>query len=69
MNKKDFIDWKSNPMTRLVFKEIRQNIEGLKEELASTAGLDVRADGIKVGAIAALQDVLETDYVGDDNGN
>jgi len=69
MNKKDFVDWKSNPITKQVFKEIRSNIEGLKEELASTAGIDARADGVKVGAIAALQDVLETEYVGDSDGN
>lgn len=69
MNKKDFIDWKSHPITKLVFKELRSNIEGLKDELASDAGLDSRADGVKVGAIRALQDVLEADYVGDTDGN
>lgn len=62
MNKSDFIDWKSNPVTKLVFKELRSNIEGLKEELASTAGLDSRVDGIKVGAIQAFQDVIDSDY-------
>lgn len=65
MTRKDFIDWKSHPITKLVFKELRSNIEGLKEELASDAGLDSRADGIKVGAIRALQDVLEADFTGD----
>lgn len=62
MNQSDFIDWKSHPVTQAFFKSVVINIEGLKDELSFQAGSDPRNDGIKVGAIQALRDVLETDW-------
>lgn len=62
MTRKDFVDWKSSPITKALFKALSENVEGLKEELAASAGVDTRSDAIKVGAIQAFRDVLETDW-------
>lgn len=60
MTKEDFIDWKANPVTKAFLAAIRENIEGLKEELvpAVTSGETILA-ATKGGAIIALQDVLD----------
>lgn len=62
MTKQEYLDWKSSPGTIEVFAEMRNRVEGLKEELANTAGENARLDGIKVGAIAAYNDILATTY-------
>lgn len=62
MTRKDFIDWKSNPITKAVFVQIRNNIQGLQEELGESAGVDTYLDAKKVGAIRAYNDVLELDF-------
>jgi len=62
MTKSDFIDWKNSPITKALFRALHGNIAGLKDELATSAGVDARADGLKVGAIQAYVDVLETDW-------
>lgn len=62
MTKTEYIDWRSSPATKEVFAEITSRIEGLKAELAGSAGLDARNDGVKVGAIQAFQDILDTTY-------
>jgi hypothetical protein len=62
MTKSDFIDWKNSPITKALFRALNNNIAGLKDELATSAGVDTRADGLKVGAIQAYTDVLDTDW-------
>jgi hypothetical protein len=62
MNRHDFIDWKSSPMTRAMLGALQLNVEGLRYELGESAGIDPRADAIKVGAIKAYQDVLDADW-------
>ena len=62
MNRKDFLDWKSHPITKALFNEIENRISGLKEELSYGAGENFRADSIKVGAIQAFRDLLEADW-------
>ena len=59
MTKSDFIDWKSHPITKEVFKSIAERIYQLQVELGDTAGHDVRQDALKVGAIQACKDILE----------
>lgn len=69
MTKEDFADWKANPVTKAFFSAIRENIEGLKEELvpAVTSGESVLA-ATKGGAIIALMDVLDY-HVEDHDGD
>ena len=62
MNRSDFIDWKSSPMTKAMFNSLYLSIEGLRYELGESAGVDPRADAIKVGAIKAYQDVIDADW-------
>jgi hypothetical protein len=62
VTKQEYVDWRSSPATQEVFAEIRSRIEGLKDELAGSAGEDPRADGVKVGAIQAFADILATTY-------
>ena len=62
MTRKDFIDWKSSPITVAMFKAIQANIDGLKEELAYSAGMNPTTDSLKVGAIRAFRDVIEADW-------
>lgn len=58
----DFKDWLSQPVTKAVFEAVQLKIDGLKSELAGSAGLDTRNDGIKVGAISAFVDILDTSF-------
>lgn len=62
MNKTEYVDWKSNPVTEEVFEELSQRVEGLKAELAGSAGLDPLFDRFRAGAIQAFTDVLNTSY-------
>lgn len=62
MTKADFVDWKSHPVTKLVFANLEQNILGLQAELGIAAGIDPRQDAIKVGAIQAFKDVMDIDW-------
>jgi hypothetical protein len=62
MTKGDFVDWKNSPITKALFQALNTNIEGLKEELAGSAGVDTRADAIKVGAIQAYRDVVDAEW-------
>jgi hypothetical protein len=62
MTKTEFIDWKSNPITKQVFNELRMYIDGLQAELGQAAGVDSIADARRVGAIQAYKDLLEIDF-------
>lgn len=62
MTRQDFIDWKSSPITKAMFGALLVNIEGLKEELAESAGATPYQDAVKVGAIRAYRDVIEADW-------
>lgn len=62
MTKEEYVDWRNSVGTNEVFKELEQRLAGLKEELAGSAGENARNDAIKVGAIAAINDILNTTY-------
>ncbi len=62
MNRSDFKDWQSYPVTKAFYSAIHQKIEGLKDELSYQAGGDARSDNIKVGAIQALRDIMDADW-------
>ena len=60
--KADFIDWKSNPVTKAVFTKLLNRIDELQAELGQQAGINPRMDAIKVGAIQAYSDLLDLDF-------
>ncbi len=62
MNRSDFIDWKNSPITKALFGALERNIQGLQIELGYSAGENPRTDAIKVGAIQAYRDVLDSDW-------
>jgi hypothetical protein len=62
LTKNEYIDWKSSPATQEVFDDLARRVEGLKDELAGSAGEDPRADAWRVGAIQAYRDILATTY-------
>ncbi len=62
MNRQDFIDWQSQPVTKAYFLAIANRIELLKEELAQSAADDPKWDAVKRGAITALRDITDVDW-------
>lgn len=62
MTKEEFVDWKTSPLTKQIFHSIQDRIYDLEHELGETAGLDLRSDAMRVGAIRAFRDILEIDY-------
>lgn len=55
---KDFIDWKSHPVTKQVFQNLQERADAVKEILADSAGLDSGQDRFHSGYIAAVKDIL-----------
>jgi hypothetical protein len=62
MNRSDFKDWQSQPITKAYFNAINTRVELLKEELALSAADDPKWDAVKRGAIQALRDIMEVDW-------
>jgi hypothetical protein len=61
MNRSDFIDWQSQPITKAFYSAINERIELLKEELAQVSD-DPKWDHVKRGAIQALRDIMDADW-------
>jgi hypothetical protein len=57
MTKQDFLDWKQHPVTKEIFSLLRQQEENIKEQLATSAGLDPAEDRYRAGYIAAYRDI------------
>lgn len=66
ITKEEFLDWRSQNVTKVVFREIENMIGNLKEELSYQAGADPLSDKMKVGAITALRDILDIRIGGDE---
>jgi hypothetical protein len=59
VTKGEFQEWLNHPITEALEVDLKDMIFDLKEGLATEAGLDLRADSLAVGKIAAFTDVLE----------
>lgn len=66
MNKADFIDWKRHPVTQIVFSQIQERIDTLKDMLGDSAGENPIQDSKFVGAIQAFNDLLRMEYEGEE---
>lgn len=53
----EFSDWKTHPVTKVVFEALQLREKELTESLVSSAGTDSLEDRYKAGYIAALRDV------------
>lgn len=62
MTKTEFYDWKSNPVTKEVFKQFQVRIDSLRELLGDSAGEDPLLDRWKVGAIQAYKDLILIEF-------
>lgn len=62
MTETEFKDWKASPITKQVFTSIAKRIYDLQVDLGTSAGIDVREDAKKVGAIQAYTDLLEIEF-------
>lgn len=62
MTKDDFQLWLADPMTTLVFAEINQRREELKEQLVRTAGTDPAQDKYIAGMAHAFNTILDMSY-------
>lgn len=55
----DFVDWKSNPVTKILFETLHLVIYDLQDELGDSAGSNPIQDREKVGRIQALKEILD----------
>lgn len=58
ISKNDFLEWKSNPVTRKLFVLLTEWIEVGKDELSHVAGENPLTDRERVGKLNAFRDVL-----------
>lgn len=54
----DFLDWKSQPVTKAVHAEMDGMIQGVAGELADNAGENQLHDRFRAGYIQGIRDVL-----------
>ena len=62
MTKTEFYDWKSNLVTKEVFRQFQERIDALRELLGDSAGEDPLLDRWKVGAIQAYKDLIHIEF-------
>lgn len=62
MNKSDFVDWKRHPVTKVVFSQLQERVQGLYEMLGSSAGQNPVQDSRFVGGIEAYKDMLNIEF-------
>lgn len=62
ISKEEFIDWKSQTVTKEVFNVIEQRIADAQEILGNTAGEDPLNDRFLVGMIRAFRELQEISY-------
>jgi len=55
----DFLDWKSNPVTKAFFEACNQRIEDAKDNLAISAGIDSTQDNLLRGFVLAYREMQE----------
>ncbi len=59
VTKSDFLDWKSNDVTKAFFEAAEIRVEDAKDILAGTAGLDSCNDNYFRGFIAAYKEMAD----------
>lgn len=55
----DFLDWKSNPVTKAFFEACNIRIEDAKDELAISAGVNSVQDNLLRGIIYAYREMQD----------
>ena len=55
----DFLDWKSNPVTKAFIEACNERVEDAKNTLAISAGIDSTQDNLLRGFILAYREMQE----------
>lgn len=55
----DFLDWKSNPVTKAFIEACNERVEDAKNTLAISAGIDSAQDNLLRGFILAYREMQE----------
>ena len=55
----DFSNWRQDPVTKAFFQACQERVEGAKEQLASSAGIDPQQDSFFRGFICAYREIPE----------
>lgn len=59
ITKEEYADWKRNPVTKLLFKYLEDQIRQAEITLGTSAGLNQMADRHMVGGIDCCKEVLD----------
>lgn len=62
VSKEEFLDWKTNHVTKAVFEVIQNRIEDAKDILAACAGEDSLNDRFVAGMIRAFRELEAIDW-------
>lgn len=62
MTNEDWIDWRSNPVTKVFFASVRERQRNIEEVNILQAGANQENDCVNRGYWLALNDVLDTSY-------
>ena len=54
-------DWKNMAITQEYFAVVKDRVDGIKEELAASAGVDPLQDRFKAGYLQACRDFLDVE--------
>jgi hypothetical protein len=63
LNYNDFVDWKRNPVTQLVFNQLEERVNLMMEQLSVSAGKEPEEDRYMAGYIAACRDMFLIEFV------
>ena len=58
MTRQDWLDWKSQPVSRMFYEAVDERIEEAKEVLANTAGHDPLQDSFYRGFVYAYREMI-----------
>lgn len=59
ISKEDFVDWKTNLVTKAFIEATQERVEDAKDILASTAGLNPDQDSFYRGFIQAYREIAD----------
>jgi len=59
ITKSEWLDWKSNPVTRAFYAACKERVEDSKDILATSAGMDSDNDNFMRGFISAYNEMNE----------
>ncbi len=62
VTKEEFLSWKGDKVTQVVFKMLEERREAAKDILSRSAGMEPANDRLLVGMIQAFNEVLEVQY-------